>query len=72
MAEGAKGGSLELQLTAEEQELLTSILGRRHRELQKEIPHTDLRDFKQTLRHNESIIESLLSRLRGSYVTKAS
>ena len=63
---------MELQLTAEEQELLTGILERRHRELQKEIPHTDHRDFKQTLRHNESIIESLLSRLRGSYVTKAS
>ena len=63
---------MELHLTAEEQELLTSILERRYRELQKEIPHTDHRDFKQALRHNESIIESLLSRLRGSYITKAS
>jgi len=63
---------MELHLTAEEQELLTSILERRYRELQKEIPHTDHRDFRQTLRHNENIIESLLSRLRSSYIAKAS
>lgn len=63
---------MELRLTAEEQEILTSLLERRQRELQKEIPHTDHRDFKQTLRHNESVIESLLSRLRGSYVAKVS
>jgi len=63
---------MELHLTAEEQELLTSILERRYRELQKEIPHTDHRDFRQTLRHNENIIESLLSRLRSSYIAKVS
>jgi hypothetical protein len=63
---------MELHLTAEERELLISILERRHRELQKEIPHTDHRDFKQTLRQNENTIESLLNRLRGSYVAQAS
>jgi hypothetical protein len=63
---------MELHLTAGEQDLLTGILERRYRELQKEIPHTDHREFKETLRHNEKIIESLLGRLRSPYDRKAS
>lgn len=63
---------MELHLTAEEQELLTGILERCHHELQKEIPHTDHREFRETLRHNEKVIESLLNQLRSVHVAKAS
>lgn len=63
---------MELHLTAEEQDLLTGILERRHHELQKEIRHTDHREFRETLRHNEEVIESLLNQLRSVHVAKAS
>jgi hypothetical protein len=56
---------MELILTTEEQQLLLDILEQRHRELLKEISHTDHREFKQTLRKNEKLLESILSHLRG-------
>ena len=59
---------MELTLNNEEQELLLSILEQRHRELLKEITHTDHREFKQGLRKNERLLDSLLSRLRGAAV----
>lgn len=59
---------MELELTAEEQEFLIQILEQRHLELQKEISHTDHREFKQVLRKNEKLIESMLNRLRTSAV----
>jgi len=34
----------------------------------KEIAHTDHREFKQGLRKNERLLDSLLSRLRGAAV----
>lgn len=52
---------MELTLNTEEQELLVSILDQRHRELLKEIAHTDHREFKQGLRKNEKRLDSLLS-----------
>jgi hypothetical protein len=57
---------MELILTTEEQELLLGILEQRHRELQKEISHTDHHEFKLALRKNEKLLESILSRLRGA------
>lgn len=57
---------MELILTPEEHELLLDVLEQHHRELQKEIAHTDHRDFRATLRKNESLIESMLSRLQVS------
>jgi hypothetical protein len=62
---------MELSLSAEEQELLLRILEQRHLELQKEIAHTDHRDFKQALRRNEGLIESMLSKLRVGAAVKA-
>jgi len=59
---------MELTLNTEEQELLVSILDQRHRELLKEIAHTDYREFKQGLRKNERLLDSMLSRLRGAAV----
>jgi hypothetical protein len=63
---------MELLLTPQEHELLQKILEQRHLELQKEISHTDHREFKQTLRNHEKLIESMLSRLRGEVTAKAS
>lgn len=62
---------MELLLTTEEQELLATMLEQRHRDLQKEISHTDHREFKATLRKNEKLIESMLSRLRAGKTAKA-
>ncbi len=59
---------MELILTTEEQELLSTILGQRHRELLKEIAHTDHRECRQALRKNEKLIESMLSHLHGAPV----
>jgi hypothetical protein len=59
---------MELILTAEEQEFLVGVLEHRHRELQKEIAHTDHREFKVVLHRNEKLLESILTRLRGAFV----
>ena len=59
---------MELILNTEEQELLQHILEQRHRELLKEIAHTDHHEFKQGLRKSEKLLDSMLSRLRGAPV----
>ena len=59
-----KEGIMELKLSSEEQQLLLDILEQRHRELLKEISHTAHRDFRQGLRKNEQLLESMMSRLR--------
>ncbi|HEV2136487.1 MAG TPA: hypothetical protein VGR47_19865 [Terracidiphilus sp.] len=59
---------MELLLSGEEQEFLAKILEERHRELLEEIAHTDRRDFKEGLRKNEKLLESLVYRLRGAAV----
>jgi len=56
---------MELILSTEEQQLLLDILEQRHKELLKEISHTAHREFKQGLRKNEQLLESMMSRLRG-------
>ena len=62
---------MDLSLNSEERELLQQILEQRHLELQKEISHTDHRDFKQALRNNENLIESMLTKLRSSTGARA-
>jgi hypothetical protein len=59
---------MDLTLTAEEHELLLSILEQRHRELMKEIWHTDHREFKELLRRHEKLLEAMVSRLRTAPV----
>jgi hypothetical protein len=63
---------MELALTVEDRKLLSEILERRLRELQKEIAHKDHRDFKALLRGNEKRIESMLGRLRMVLAARAS
>ena len=55
---------MELTLTIEEWELLSEILGERHRALLREISHTDHREFKLALLKREKLLESLVNRLR--------
>ena len=55
---------MELTLTVEEREVLLEVLGQKHRELLREISHTDHHEFKLALRKKEQLLESLESRLR--------
>lgn len=59
---------MESTLNTEEQKLLLSIIDRRHQELLNEIVHTDNREFKQELRKDEKLLESVLSRVRAAAV----
>jgi hypothetical protein len=59
---------MELTLNTEEQKLLLSIIDRRHQELLTEIVHTDNREFKQELRKDEKLLDSLLSHVRAAAV----
>ena len=56
---------MELLLTAEEHEYLVTILEQCHRQLMNEIWHTEHRDFKELLRRQEKLLESIVSRLRN-------
>jgi hypothetical protein len=54
---------MELQLTAQEQALLTTLLCERQRELLREIARTDAHDFRRELKEREIVLESLLRKL---------
>jgi hypothetical protein len=55
---------MELTLTVEEKDLVVEILGQSHRELLREISHTDHHEFKLVLRRKEKLLESVVNRLR--------
>jgi hypothetical protein len=55
---------MELTLTVEERDLVLEILGQSHRELLREISHTDHHEFKLALRRKEKLLESVVNRLR--------
>jgi hypothetical protein len=59
---------MELTLSEQEQDLLLHILENRHQAMLNEIAHTDRREFKQELRKDEEVLDSLVSRLRGTGV----
>jgi len=61
---------MELILSAEEHELLLSIIEQRYREIQTEISRTDHHEFKVLLRRHEKLLDSLLSRLQVEGVQK--
>ncbi len=54
-----------LNMSAEEHELLLSILSERHRELMNEIWHTDHREFKERLKKQERILEAMMNRVEA-------
>lgn len=55
---------MELMLTNEERELLLEILEDHHRELFREIAQTDHREFKSVLKNKETLLESVINKLR--------
>ena len=55
---------MELTLTVEERDLVLEILGQRHRELLREISHTDHHEFELALRKKEQLLEPVENRLR--------
>jgi hypothetical protein len=55
--------AMTLTVSEEEQEVLGRILAGRLRDLRVEIRHTDSRDFRTQLRHEEELIEKLMDRL---------
>jgi hypothetical protein len=55
---------MNLILSAPEEQLLLEILAERHRDLQREISHTDHHEFKLLLRKKQELLESILSRLQ--------
>ena len=59
---------MEVTLNTEELELLVAVLERRHREILHEISRTHHRDFKQRLRNDERLLDSMLNRLKGTAV----
>ena len=55
---------MQLTLSTDEHDLLMNILEQRHRDLMKEIWHTDNREFKELLRKQEKLLDMMLHRLR--------
>lgn len=55
---------MELTLTVEERDLVLEILSQRHRELLREISHTDHHEFKLALRKKEQLLDSVVNHLR--------
>ena len=51
---------MQINLSMEQVELLNEILSEKKQRLQMEISHTDRRDFRQTLQHNEFVLDCLL------------
>ena len=56
---------MELTLTTEEREIVLGILGQSHRELLREIAHTDHHEFKLGLRKKEKLLDSVENRVRA-------
>jgi hypothetical protein len=56
---------MTLTMNEEEQEVLGRLLAGRLHDLRIEVRHTDSREFKIQLRHEEAILERLVERLAG-------
>ena len=59
---------MELHLSEAERELLDEVLRERHMVLQREICHTDNREFRQILHQRETILEDLIEKLEVAEV----
>ena len=54
---------MQIQLTPKEEDFLRHLLQERHRELVREISHTDHQEFRHVLKEHEKTIEALMSKL---------
>jgi hypothetical protein len=61
---------MELHLTSEQRQLLQETLEERHRELLREIDHTDHLHFKEVLRTKAKAVESLVDMVADGLVTR--
>lgn len=55
-----------LQLTDEEQDVLTVLLEGDISDLRYEIGNTDSYDYRQGLKHKEQVLKAILAKLRGA------
>lgn len=58
---------MEIMFTPEEAELLIAILEERQRVLLAEISRTMHHEFKEALRNNEKLLESMIARLKVAF-----
>ncbi|MFI5111461.1 MAG: hypothetical protein ACHP9S_01440 [Terriglobales bacterium] len=61
---------MELHLTSDQRQLLQEILEERHRELLREIAHTDHLHFKEVLRTKAKAVESLLDKVAEELIKR--
>ena len=61
---------MELHLTSDQRQLLQEVLEERHRDLLREIAHTDHLHFKEVLRVKAKSVESLLDKVAAGLVTR--
>jgi len=54
---------VSLELSKEERELLATILQDRHKQLMREISHSDHITFSRMLRHKEDILQHMMDKL---------
>lgn len=54
---------MTVELTSAERELLVRILEERHRQLERELWHTDTHQFKNLLRMEEKTLEQVLGKM---------
>ena len=61
---------MELHLTSDQRQLLQEIFEERHRELLREIAHTDHLHFKEVLRTKAKAVEALVDKVADELVTR--
>jgi hypothetical protein len=55
----------DFELTSEEAEVLREVLQFRIHELDVEIFHTDIHDYKDVLKHRRAVLQQVLEKLPG-------
>ncbi len=62
---------MEITLSAQEEEMVRTILDEHYRELLREIAKADARDFRLDLKEKARLLESILSKLRVTHSSHA-
>ena len=61
----------QIELSAQEQEILGQVLQHSLATLEVEIQHTDHQEFKELLKHRRDLLNSLLTRIAKPLTTAA-
>lgn len=59
----------QIELSAQEQEILGQVLQHSLATLEVEIQHTDHQEFKELLKHRRNLINGLLARIAQPFTT---